>query len=171
MRYVAILILISLPAFGADAPTPELQEQLDALIDDHTAEVLRRINAVNAYEMPDLDLRQDSNYAATPQDVEPFGGVVPYKEHFLLQMEYTGPGRAIAEPEDLETVKLGFIGPIMATVSVATGGASHEEPLGIKMLQGAKLAIEEWNARGGYFRRGIPFELVVANDNGLWGAS
>ncbi len=59
----------------------------------------------------------------------------------------------------------------MSTVSVATGGKSHEEVLGIKMLEGAKLAIEEWNARGGYFRRHIPFELDVRNDNGLWGAS
>jgi ABC-type branched-subunit amino acid transport system substrate-binding protein len=48
---------------------------------------------------------------------------------------------------------------------------SHEEPLGVRMLQGARLAIEEANGKGGYFRRGIPFELFVANDNGLWGAS
>jgi ABC-type branched-subunit amino acid transport system substrate-binding protein len=121
--------------------------------------------------VPQLDLRKDSNYARTPQDVEPFGGVKPNKEHFLLQMEYTGPGRAIPEPEHVDTVKIGFIGPIESTVSVATGGASHEEALGTKMLQGARLAIEEWNAKGGYYRRGIPFELVVSNDNGLWGAS
>jgi ABC-type branched-subunit amino acid transport system substrate-binding protein len=59
----------------------------------------------------------------------------------------------------------------MATVSVATGGKSHEEPLGIKMLQGSRLAIEQANARGGYLKRNIPFELIVSNDNGLWGAS
>jgi ABC-type branched-subunit amino acid transport system substrate-binding protein len=47
---------------------------------------------------------------------------------------------------------------------------SHEEPLGRKMLQGARLAIEHANQRGGY-RDQIPFELVVRNDNGLWGAS
>ena len=57
-----------------------------------------------------------------------------------MQMEYTGPGRAIPEPEKVDSVKIGFIGPIMSTVSVATGGKSHEEALGIKMLQGAKLA-------------------------------
>ena len=68
-------------------------------------------------------------------------------------------------------MKIGFIGPIMSTVSVATGGKSHEEALGIQMLQGAKLAIEEWNARGGYLQRKIPFELDVRNDNGLWGSS
>ena len=86
-------------------------------------------------------------------------------------MEYTGPGRGIPEPEKIDTVKIGFIGPIMSTVSVATGGKSHEEALGIKMLQGARLAVEQANARGGYVKRGIPFELVVVNDNGLWGSS
>ncbi|MHC4727631.1 MAG: ABC transporter substrate-binding protein [Planctomycetota bacterium] len=140
-------------------------------VDPETIEVLRKINSVDAYEVPDLGLREDKNYARTTQDVEPYRHVKPYKEHFLLQMEYTGPGRAIPEPTNVETVKLGFIGPIMSTVSVATGGKSHEEPLGIKMLQGSRLAIEEANAKGGYLKRNIPFELVVSNDNGLWGAS
>ena len=39
------------------------------------------------------------------------------------------------------------------------------------MLQGCQLAIEEANARGGYLKRKIPFELAVKNDNGLWGSS
>jgi len=140
-------------------------------IDPETIEILRKINSASAYEVPDLGLRQDTIYAKTAQDVEPFRHVKPFKEHFLLQMEYTGPGRAKPEPEDIETVKIGFIGPIMSTVSVATGGKSHEEPLGIKMLQGTRLAIEQTNAKGGYLKRNIPFELVISNDNGLWGAS
>ena len=140
-------------------------------LDPDTAEVLGKINSVSAYEVPDLELREDEIYAKTSQDFEPFGHVKPYKEHFLVQMVYTGPGRAIPEPTDVNTVKLGFIGPIMSTVSVATGGKSHEEPLGIKMLQGARLAVEEANTGGGYLKRGIPFELVISNDNGLWGAS
>jgi branched-chain amino acid transport system substrate-binding protein len=140
-------------------------------IDDATREVLRKINSVSAYEVPNLKLREDNNYAKITPDVEPYGYVKPYKQYFLLQMEYAGPGRAIPEPNDVNTVKLGFIGPIMSTVSVATGGKSHEEPLGIKMLQGARLAIEQANAKGGYLKRNIPFELVISNDNGLWGAS
>ncbi len=68
-------------------------------------------------------------------------------------------------------MKIGFIGPIERTVSVATGGMSHEEDLGQPMLHGAQLAIEHANARGGYVKRSIPFELVVKNDNGLWGSS
>jgi len=140
-------------------------------IDPETTELLRKINSASAYEVPKLGLREDENYAKTTRDVSPFRHVEPYMEHFLLQMEYTGPGRAKPEPKDVETVKLGFIGPIMSTVSVATGGKSHEEPMGIKMLQGARLAIEQANAGGGYLKRNIPFELVISNDNGLWGAS
>ena len=140
-------------------------------VDAHTAEVVQKINAVSAYEVPDLALKEDEDYAETTDDVRPFRHVEPYKEHFLVQMEYTGPGRAIPEPEDVNTIKIGFIGPIMSTVSVATGGKSHEEPLGIKMLQGSRLAIEQANAQGGYHQRNLPFELVVSNDNGLWGAS
>jgi branched-chain amino acid transport system substrate-binding protein len=173
-RYIfllsAIFILSILSCAGPEEiktkrPEPYVE------VDPETLEVLRKINAVNAYEVPDLGLREDKNYARTTQDVEPFRHVKPFKEHFLLQLEYTGPGRAIPEPIDVNTVKLGFIGPIMSTVSVATGGESHEEPLGIKMLQGARLAIEEANAKGGYLKRSIPFELVISNDNGLWGAS
>jgi branched-chain amino acid transport system substrate-binding protein len=174
---LALLAAASLP--GAEPPKPAatavpeaMPPELKALIDPDTAEVLRRISNLGPNEVPNLRLRQDTNYAHTSVDYEPFGAIKPYKEHFLKQMEYTGPGRTIPEPgPDLKTVKIGFIGPIMSTVSVATGGKSHEEVLGIKMLEGAKLAIEEWNARGGYFRRHIPFELDVRNDNGLWGAS
>jgi len=145
--------------------------QTSVEVDAETRAVLQKINSVSAYEVPDLELQQDDIYAKTAKDVEPFGHVKPFKEHFLLQMEYTGPGRAIPEPADVNSVKIGFIGPIMSTVSVATGGKSHEEPLGIKMLQGARLAIEQANANGGYLKRNLPFELVISNDNGLWGAS
>ncbi len=173
MKYWTIGFVVAMAAgaaFAAEpAGAPEEKKLIDVDVD--TAEVLRKINAVDAYEVPDLGLRKDHNYAGTSEDVEPFSGIRPFKEHFLLQMEYTGPGRAIPEPEHVETVKLGFIGPIMSTVSVATGGKSHEEPLGIKMLQGARLAIEEANKRGGYLKRRIPFELAISNDNGLWGAS
>jgi len=167
----AVPLLVGCGEIFPERQDRETAAKLEALIDPGTADVLRRIDSVDAYEVPDFDLKQESDYARTPEDVAPFGGVEPYREHFLEQMEYTGSGRAIPEPTDLDTVKLGFIGPIMSTVSVATGGRSHEEVLGIKMLQGSRLAIEQTNARGGYLRREIPFELVVKNDNGLWGAS
>ena len=173
-RYMILLFaVLILVAFSCAGPEEGKTEDLksDTQVDAEMLEVLRKINTVSAYEVPDLGLREDKGYAKTTRDFEPFRHVEPYKEHFLLQMEYTGPGRAIPEPNDIETVKLGFIGPIMSTVSVATGGKSHEEPLGIKMLQGTRLAIEQANAEGGYRKRNIPFELVISNDNGLWGAS
>lgn len=173
-RYMILLFaVLILGAFSCAGQKERKQEkhESDTQVDAETLEVLRKINSVSAYEVPDLGLREDEDYAKTTRDFEPFRHVEPYKEHFLLQMEYTGPGRAIPEPNNIETVKLGFIGPIMSTVSVATGGKSHEEPLGIKMLQGTRLAIEQANAKGGYFKRNIPFELVISNDNGLWGAS
>jgi ABC-type branched-subunit amino acid transport system substrate-binding protein len=138
-------------------------------IDEDMNAILEIIKSAGAYQVPDLGIKKDHNYAQTPVDIEPFGPVRPFKEHFLEQIEYTGPGRAIPEPENLETVKIGFIGPIMPTVSVATGGASHDVELGIQMLRGTRLAIEEANKRGGYLERGIPFELVVTNDNGAAG--
>ena len=38
-----------------------------------------------------------------------------------------------------------------------------------QMLQGAMLAAEEANARGGY--KGMPFKIMPHNDVGLWGAA
>jgi ABC-type branched-subunit amino acid transport system substrate-binding protein len=111
-------------------------------------------------------------YGDTPEELMPYGRFTePYKRFFLEPNEYRGYGRHIPEPDHVDSVKIGFLGPIEATVSVATGGASHEEPMGRKMLQGAQLAIEHANARGGYRGSKIPYELVVRNDNGLWGAS
>jgi ABC-type branched-subunit amino acid transport system substrate-binding protein len=166
------LAVTLLPAFAADPERESAQTAWPEYeIDAEMARILEEIQAAGAYVVPDLDAKRDDIYASTPEDLEPFGPVRPFKEHFLEQMLYTGPGRAIPEPEHVDSVKLGFIGPIMATVSVATGGASHEEPLGIQMLRGTRLAIEEANARGGYAKRNVPFELVVSNDNGLWGAS
>ena len=85
-------------------------------------------------------------YGDTPEELVPYGKFTePYKTFFLEPNEYRGYGRHIPEPEHVDSVKIGFLGPIEATVSVATGGASHEEPLGRKMLQGARLAIENAN--------------------------
>ncbi len=140
-------------------------------IDPDTQKVVDTINSVNAYQAPALPLKLDDRYAHTSEDVVPHGDVEPHKRHFLLQMEYTGAGRAIPEPENLDSVKIGFLGPIYPTVSVATGGKSHEETLGKRMLQGAQIAIDDANARGGYLKRSIPFELAIKNDNGLWGSS
>ncbi len=131
-----------------------------------------------------------SSYGRTPTEYRPYGRFdEPYKEFFLDVLEYHGYGRHLAEPEHVETVKIGFVGPIIGTVSESVGGpkdvtlrvnqrqirwdgyqASHLAPLGIKMLQGARLAVEQANARGGYRGR-APYELVIRNDNGNWRSS
>ncbi|NLH17172.1 MAG: amino acid ABC transporter substrate-binding protein [Phycisphaerae bacterium] len=171
-------ILLGLAAWaGCSNPTDSVSSSSVVSVEPRVeippeiAAALKKIDEAGAYAPPDIPVRVDTNYAYTPSDVRPFGYVEPFKRHFLQQLEYTGPGRAIPEPDHVDTVKIGFIGPIESTVSVATGGKSHEEPLGTKMLKGCQLAIEQANAKGGYFKRGIPFELVVKNDNGLWGAS
>jgi len=179
-KWILVFVLFMFPTIGL-AQQVELDENLlpvdRSLLppmendDPMVAKLLELYESISPYDVPDVELKRDKIYALTPVDVEPYSGIKPFKEHFLEQMLYTGPGRVKPEPEHVDSVKLGFIGPIMATVSVATGGKSHEEPLGIKMLQGARLAIEQANALGGYQKRRIPFELVVSNDNGLWGAS
>jgi branched-chain amino acid transport system substrate-binding protein len=170
-RFALLLFTAAALLPGQYKPDPKLEPWI-VLHDPDTERVLKAIDGLTPWQTPNLPLRTQTNYANTPGDVEPYGGVQPYKRFFLTQMEYTGPARAIPEPGlELKSVKLGFIGPIMSTVSVATGGKSHEEALGIKMLQGARLAVEEANERGGYLKRKIPFALVTRNDNGLWGAS
>jgi branched-chain amino acid transport system substrate-binding protein len=164
------LTLATVPLLANDDSASKDAKNIAQAKDFDIPTILEGID-IGPYEVPALPLKTNRNYAHSSADVEPYGGVKPFKEHFLLQMEYTGPGRAVPEPEHLDTVRIGFLGPILPTVSVATGGKSHEEALGIPMLHGSRLAIEEANAQGGYLTRKIPFELCVRNDNALWGAS
>ena len=172
-KHIGVLVSMATILLAAPLAAPPVlaDEKPDGEDEDAAVQKLLEVIDVGPYEVPKLTLQKDDNYARSSVDVEPFRHVTPYKEHFLEQMEYTGPGRAIPEPEQVDTVKIGFIGPIMSTVSVATGGKSHEEVLGIAMLRGARLAVEQANQKGGYLKRNIPFELVISNDNGLWGAS
>lgn len=100
------------------------------------------------------------NYGRTPDEMVPFVNFQKaYINFFDEPQEFTGPGREKPEP-DLDTVKIGFLGPLEGSVMV---------PQGIQMLQGSLLAIEEANSKGGY--RGMPFKLMEHNDVGLWGAA
>ena len=111
-------------------------------VDADTQKVLDEINSLNAYQRPKLPLKNEDRYAHTAKDVTPLRPRRAVQAALPAQMEYTGPGRAIPEPEDVKTVKIGFIGPIEPTVSVATGGKSHEETLGKQMLRAAS-----WRSR------------------------
>jgi ABC-type branched-subunit amino acid transport system substrate-binding protein len=83
-----------------------------------------------------------------------------YKYHFLTPIGFYGAGREIPAPAGLKEVRIGFLGPLEG---------SNIKEYGTQMLQGATLAIEEANKKGGY--KGIPYKMMVHNDVGLWGAA
>ena len=102
-----------------------------------------------------------THYGNTPEEMLPFGRFQdPYIHFFKDPMEFLGPGREKKPPKDLDSVRIGFLGPLYGTI---------DAPMGNQMLQGALLAAEEANAKGGY--KGIPFKIVARNDVGMWGAA
>ncbi|MFH0843408.1 MAG: ABC transporter substrate-binding protein [Bacteroidota bacterium] len=104
---------------------------------------------------------QPKNYGNIPDELVAYDKFQKaYKYHFLTPTWFYGAGREIPAPTDLKEVRLGFLGPLEGSVIM---------PLGVQMMQGAVLAIEEANKKGGY--RGIPFKLMIHNDFGLWGAA
>lgn len=107
------------------------------------------------------DRQEKKIYGKTPEELRPYSKFKgnPYKQFFVDPLEFTGPGRQKPEPE-VETVKIGVLAPIEM---------SYETYIGRPILQGVQIAIDEANAAGGY--KGKPFELVIRNDTGLWGAS
>jgi ABC-type branched-subunit amino acid transport system substrate-binding protein len=128
-------------------------------------------------------------YGKTPWVYKPYNRFEkPYRQFFTDPLEYPGYGRHIPEPIAIDTVKIGFVGPIVDPDSYTVGGkkvnlrvnervtrwdgyaASYLAPIGVKMMQGAQLAIEQANAAGGYGGR-VPYKMVVRNDNGNWRSS
>ncbi len=101
------------------------------------------------------------NYGNVPDELVGYDKYMKaYKYHFLEPMKFYGAGREKPFPVGLKEVRLGFLGPLEGSILVREG---------TQMLQGATLAIEEANKRGGY--KGIPYRLMVHNDFGLWGAA
>lgn len=100
-------------------------------------------------------------YGNTPDSVFPYNNFQKaYKYHFVEPLGYHGAGRDKLPPTDLKEVRIGFLGPLENSPIV---------PLGKQMLNGATLAIEEANQKGGY--KGLPFKMMIHNDVGLWGAA
>ena len=106
--------------------------------------------------------QQKENYGNTPDELFPFSRFQePYKRFFIYPTQkYLGPNREKPEPSNLEEIRIGFLGPMEGSYIVEYG---------TQMMQGAKLAIEEANAKGGY--KGLPYKLMLHNDVGLWGAA
>ena len=107
--------------------------------------------------------REQHPYANAPEDMRPFSKfTVPYYENYGSLVQYNGAARDVptVKPEDVNEVRIGFLGPV----------ENHpDQRLGQAMLHGAQLAIEEANGRGAY--GGKPFKLMVHNDQAIWGAS
>lgn len=99
-------------------------------------------------------------YAAAPEDLRPFSKfTAPYYEYYQDLIEYNGAAREIPDPnlKDLSEVRIGFLAPLY----------DHpDQVLGTRMLNGAKMAIDEANAAGGY--GGKPFRLITHNDYDNW---
>ncbi len=117
---------------------------------------------VMAQRYKEKEDKNEQNYGNTPDEIFPFSRFQePYIRHFIHPAQpYLGPGRDKPEPTDLEEVRIGFLGPMEG---------SNIIEYGTQMRQGAVLAMEEANTRGGY--KGLPYKLMLHNDVGLWGAA
>ena len=99
-------------------------------------------------------------YAGEPADMRPYAKfAAPYDTNYTRPNIYVGAARDIPEPKGLTEIRIGFFGPIEN---------NSESVLGLRMLHGAQLAVDEWNARGGY--GGKPFKLMPHNDYNNWQA-
>ena len=99
-------------------------------------------------------------YAGAPEDLRPFSKfTTPYYEYYQDLIEYNGAARDVPDPDpkDITEVRIGFLAPLY----------DHpDQTFGNRMLNGAKMAIDEVNAAGGY--GGKPFRLVTHNDYDNW---
>ncbi len=104
--------------------------------------------------------REVTPYAGEPADMRPYAKfAAPYDTNYTHPNIYMGAARDIPEPKDVTEVRIGFFGPIEH---------NSESVLGLRMLHGAQLAVEEANAGGGY--GGKPFKLMLHNDYNNWQA-
>jgi branched-chain amino acid transport system substrate-binding protein len=99
-------------------------------------------------------------YTGAPEDLRPFSKfTTPYYEYYQDLIEYNGAARDVPDPDlkDLSEIRIGFLAPLY----------DHpDQVLGNRMLNGAKMAIDEANTAGGYC--GKPFRLVTHNDYDNW---
>jgi ABC-type branched-subunit amino acid transport system substrate-binding protein len=104
--------------------------------------------------------REVTPYAGEPADLSPYAKfAAPYDLNYTHPNIYSGAGRDLPEPKNLTEVRIGFFGPIEH---------NPDSVFGLRMLHGAKMAVDEANARGGY--GGKPFRLMLHNDYDNWQA-
>jgi branched-chain amino acid transport system substrate-binding protein len=100
-------------------------------------------------------------YGETPEEILPFKGAgEPYALFFTEAPTFRGPGRELAEPPGLDSVKLGALLPEKGV----------DRPLGESFRNGVGLAVSEANAAGGFDDR-LPFEVLFRDEAAAWGAA
>ena len=102
-------------------------------------------------------------YANQPKDMQPYSKFAePYDLNYVQTNVYSGAARDIPDPDlkDLTEIRIGLLGPI---------DKNPEQVFGQRMLNGAQLAVDDANARGGYC--GKPFKLLPRNDYDNWQAN
>jgi len=150
------LALIALPALSAGAAQPG----------STAGEPSAAAQATDPAPVPagatDQAPSRDRVYGHTPEELVPYGdyGELHRRNLFPEPLPYYGPGGEGKDPEGLTRVDLGLLAP--------TEG-SPDYRAGLSMTRGAKLAVEQANAAGGY--KGLPFHLIEYADLPLWGAS
>jgi ABC-type branched-subunit amino acid transport system substrate-binding protein len=104
---------------------------------------------------------KQGNYGNIPDELVAYDKYMKaYKYHFLEPMQFYGAGREKLAPVGLKEIRIGFLGPLEGSVLAN---------MGKQMMQGAMLAVEDANKRGGF--KGIPYKMMIHNDAGLWGAA
>lgn len=104
--------------------------------------------------------REVKPYAGEPADLSPYAKFAdPYDLNYTHPNIYTGAARDVPDPKDITEVRIGFLGPVEH---------NPDAVLGLRMLHGAQMAVDEANAGGGY--GGKPFRLMVHNDYDNWQA-
>ena len=118
-----------------------------------------RVCECGAHPPGPLPTRTVEPYAGEPADMSPYAKfVTPYYLNYTQPTIWNGPGRNAPDPKDLTEVRIGFVGPVKPD--------DPDHIFGQRMLNGAQLAVDEANARGGY--GGKPFKLMLHDDYNNW---
>ena len=123
-----------------------------------TGETKARVCECGAHPPGPPQDREVVPYAGEPDDLKPYSKfAAPYDNNYTHPNIYLGAARDIPEPKNLKEIRIGFFGPIEH---------NSESVLGLRMLHGAQMAVDEANAAGGY--GGKPFKLMLHNDYNNW---
>jgi len=144
-------LVVTLILFAAAVAAPQYKDSEETPKDT----VIRR----------DETVQPESRYANMPDEAVPYRRFTrPYYDWFVRDdtIQYHGAAdlRPDGDPAKLSEIAVGFFAPLEN---------NPETPFGLMALDGAQVAVEQANARGGY--HGKPYALKLHNESALWGAS